>query len=257
MSNPQPPYGQQPPAPWSPYPGSEPAGGYPQQGYPGYPQQGGYAPPSTYPRPEAYPPQQPGVFAPPSGYGQQPGGYAPNFYAPPPPPLATQTSRNNVLAGAFAVLGGLGAVIGFVALPYYSISGSDASGNAAAYHVSAHAFTHSTITDSAYSGYPELWGVLGGAALIVLIGAALAMASQSGSGSQGRSLAIALLAVGVIDIGILFRVFFDFNHKISQYTGGVSPAGVTYGFDFGFWLTAAGLILAIIGGGIALTRTNH
>ncbi|MGH2484901.1 MAG: hypothetical protein ACRDHE_02710 [Ktedonobacterales bacterium] len=267
MSNPQPPYGQQPPAQWTPYPGNAP-GGYPQGAHPpqgsypqgGYPQQGGYAPPSNYPTPEGYP-QQPGMYAAPSGYGQQPGGYSPYPYAPPPPPMGTRTASGNAIAGgALAALGGIGALIGFFALPFYTLS---YSGLGASQSVTAKATDFTKTGQSSAAGnvsYPTLWIVVAAAVVGVCVGAYLAFGAKNAAGSAIRGAGTSLVGLGLVGAGILFYVFTNFNSKLHDEliaTGTAGTPGFSYGFSAGFWICVVGMVAALIGGIIAIASARN
>ena len=278
MSNPQPPYGQpgqQPPAPWTPYPGA-PAGGpqqggyapqsnYPQQGgyapQSNYPQQGGYAPQSNYPTPQAYPPQQPGMYAPPSGFGQQPG-YSPNPYAPyPTPPAPQAASQNHTAAGALGALGGIAALLGFFALPFYAVSvsylGASQSESLKGTDFAKSTSSTTGTTASSGGGYPSLWIVVVAALVAIGIGAYLAFGMKGAAAARARSMAISLIVLGVVGAIELFYVFSDANSKIndamkaSGFTG--STPGLSFGFAAGFWICVLGM-LAAIGGGVLMLR---
>lgn len=257
MSNAQPPYGQQP-APWSPYPGGTPSGGYPQQ--PGYPQQGGYAPPSNYPTPEAYPPQQPGMYAPPSGYGQPQSPYAPPPYAPvPTPPVA----KNLVAGGVVAALGGAAALIGFFAVPFYTVSASYL-GQSQSSTAKGTDFTKSgSTTTGSNVSYPYLWIVVVAAIIALGVGLYIAFGMKNSPAARARSSAMSLIGLGIVSIGILFYVFSDANSKIKSALANAglnslagSGVNLSYGFSAGFWLCVVGMVAAVVGGIMVVTQAK-
>lgn len=213
-----------------------------------------YAPPSGYG-------QQPGGYAPASGYGQQPGGYAPNSYAPPPPPSAPRSSGNVTAGGALAAIGGIGALIGFFAIPFYTISYS-ALGASDSQSVKGIDFTKSGQSSAGGNvNYPTLWVVVAAAVVAICVGAYLAFGSKNAAGSSIRGAGTSLVGLGLVGAGILFYVFTSFNSKVhdalSSLSANGSTAGLSYGFSAGFWICVVGMVAALIGGIIAISNARN
>lgn len=144
-------------------------------------------------------------------------------------------------------IGGIAAVIGFVALPYYTVSAST-GGVSRSLNASAHLFTKSK--SSGGEGYTQLWGVLAMAILLIVLGAALALRAQA------RSIAVTAIAVSLVGLSILIQVLVAFNDLVNKETGGRSFPGVSYAWGIGFWLDVAGMAVAIIGAVIAMSRAK-
>ena len=224
--------GQQPPAPWSPYP--EQPGGY-SQGNP-YGQQ-----PST-PNPYG---QQPST---PNPYGQQPSMPNPysqpvqnNPYTPPGAPqqfyggqgrpggtsvdfqrLMLPENRMYLTAG----IGGLVALLSYFFISSYDVSGFGLSG-----------------TDFAGSGkYTGLWLMVLGAIAAVAISALLAFGSNAVPQLNPLNGAKWLIGCGAVGVLMLVIVLFHFN------ADGVGSWG------FGFFLSLAGMIAVLVAGIISYRR---
>jgi hypothetical protein len=212
-----------------------------------------YAPPSGYG-------QQPGGYAPASGYGQQPGGYAPNSYAPPPPPPARRSSGNVTAGGALAALGGIGALIGFFAIPFYTISYA-ALGASESQSVKGIDFTKSGQSSAGGNvNYPILWVVVAAAVVAFCVGAYLAFGSKSSAGSAIRGAGTSLVGLGLVSAGILLYVLTNFNSKVHDELttlGATGTAGLSYGFAAGFWICVVGMVAALIGGIIAISSAGN
>lgn len=203
------------------------------------------------------------MYAPPSGYQQPPAGYAPNSYAPnpygpvPTPPAPPAASQNLVAAGATAALGGAAALIGFFLLPFYTISagGNTLTAKGTDFTKDGHTLTGSSVN------YQELWVVVAAAVAIVVLGAYLAYGIKTSGRGQVRNIGSALIAMGLIAVGILVFVYVDYSKKVQDVFNALGPSsatsGIAHGFGIGFWLSIAGMALAVIGGAIAMSKAKN
>jgi hypothetical protein len=174
---------------------------------------------------------------------------------------AHRSSGNLAAGGALAALGGIGALIGFFAIPFYTISYS-ALGASESQSVKGIDFTKTGQSSAAGNvNYPTLWVVVAAAVVAICIGAYLTFGARNAAGSAIRGAGTSLVGLGLVSTGILFYVFTNFNSKVhdalNSLSAGGSTAGLSYGFSAGFWLCVVGMVAALIGGIIAISNARN
>lgn len=177
------------------------------------------------------------------------------------PPAPQGSSQNLTTSGALAAIGGIAALIGFFAVPFYTVSFSYL-GSSQSQSVKGTDFTKnsSTATSTSSVSYPYLWIVVVAAVIALCVGAYMAFGMKGALPSKARSAATSLIGLGAISVAILFYVFVNFNSKVHDAfaNAGVSgsTAGLSYGFAAGFWICVIGMLAAIIGGGMAVSKSK-
>lgn len=211
MSGPQQPYGELPPAPFSPYPGDAPASGHPQQ----------------------------------SAVAQQ------SKYTPiPTPPMVAATTRNPLVAGLIASLAGTSALIGFFLLPFYSISGGGNTLSVKAPTFTKDGYTVTGASVKYVELWVVVGAAIAIIAVGAIVAFGLKTASRGKVRGVGLALiGLGLVAAGIllyVDSDYTSKV----SAALNTIGPASAFSGVSHGFAMGFWVCLLGCLVAA-GAGVA------